>query len=630
MGIMLALLACGVQDDETGKKKPTQDAEVEVTSTRLDLPLKETPFSTSSVDGERIRMEHADSAVELIRGLPGFTIRRTGNGRNGLTSIFTRGTNSNHTLVLADGFQITRDGGQFFEFDLFAPYNLDRVETVRGAASSVYGSDAVGGVINLISRRGRGPATVRVAAEGGTYTTSRGTVELFGGTDDGGYSLAVSRLEQADGPLDHTDYEASTFAGRFDFRLGERTSLKVVARHFSAEQEVPSNGPTEIVPLDVNHTREDDLTLLGAELTHWASDWIELTARLSRLETERLNDDPDESGGGFDFNQHILFDRSAAEGLANFHMGAWGVVTVGAEYEIEENEESNNFAPGLASDEDRYNRAYYAQWHLAFGDFHLIPGVRWEDNENFGGDPNGRVAASYLFRDAGTKLRASWGTGITAPRLDQLFGFGANPDLEPEESVAWDAGVDQWLFNDGLRFSLTYFETRLHDLILFTNPFGPYFNGGDGITRGIEAEAEMSVFDDGVLGASYTFLRTRATDIDEPASAPTLERGEAFIRRPTHSGRVYAGWHVPDGWGLFVDVSVVGGAEDSTFTPFPGAREKNDGYVKTDVSGFLVIVKGLRAWARVDNAFDVHYHEIIGFEAPHASFIAGLEYTLGL
>lgn len=627
MGVILALLLC-VQDEE--KKKPKQEPEVEVTSTRLDLPVKETPFSTSSVDGARIQAEHADSTVELLRGLPGLTIRRTGVGRNGIVSLFTRGTNSNHTLVLADGFQITRDGAQFFEYDLFSPYNLDRIEATRGAASAVYGSDAVGGVINLISRRGQGPATLRVAAEGGTFTTSRGTMELYGGTADGGYSLAVSRLEQADGPLDHSDYDALSFAGRFDFRLSERTSVKVVTRYFSGDQEVPTNGAPEVTPLDANHTREDDMMLLGAEFTHWAADWIELTARLSRLETERLNNDPGDPPGAGDFNQHLLFDRSAAEGLVSFHLGAWGILTLGSEYEIEESEESNNFAPGLSSDEDRYNRAYFAQWSWALGGFRFIPGLRWEDNENFGGDLNGRLAASYLFADAGTKLRAAWGTGITTPRLDQLFGFGGDPKLQPEESVSWDAGVDQWLFNDGLRVSLTYFETRLQDLILFQGFLGPYFNGGDGVTRGLEAEMEMKVFDSGVLGASYTFLRTRATDIDEPASAPTLEKHEEFIRRPTHSGRVYAGWHVPDAYGIFVDVSVLGSAEDSTFTPFPGTREKNDGFIKTDVSAFIVIAKGLRAWARVDNAFDVHYHEILGFDAPHASFLAGLEYALGL
>jgi vitamin B12 transporter len=494
----------------------------------------------------------------------------------------------------------------------------------------VYGSDAVAGVINLISRRGQGPATARLAVEGGTYTTSRLTAELFGGTADAGYSLAVSQLEQADGPLDNSDLRALTFSGRFDFRLSERTSLKVVARALNADQEVPTNGPPEVSPLDANHTREDDLMFLGAELTHWATDWLEVSARMSRLEAERLNNDPADNAVQSDLNIHSLFDRSAVEGLVNIHAGAWGVFTVGAEYDVEENEESNNFSGGLGTDENRFNRAYFAQWNVSVGDFFFVPGVRWEDNERFGGDPNARVAAAYLFRGAGTKVRASWGTGITEPRLDQLFGFGGDPRLQPEQSVTWDAGIDQWLFDDALRFSATYFECRLRDVILFQGFGGPYFNGGDGITRGVETDLEVRFLEHAVFGASYMFLRTRATDVDEPLAAPTLEKHEEFIRRPTHSGRLYAGWHVPESYGLFVDVSVIGSCEDSTFTPFPGAREKNDGFIKTDFSAFWMILPRLRATVHVDNAFDVHYHEVIGFQGPHANFLAGLEYAFGL
>ena len=230
------------------------------------------------------------------------------------------------------------------------------------------------------------------------------------------------------------------------------------------------------------------------------------------------------------------------------------------------------FSSTTLTDEGRSNRAIFAQASFRFWErVFITPGVRLEDNQQFGTDPNARIAAAYLHRKTQTKIRASWGTGITEPRLDQNFGANGNRDLEPEQAVGWDAGVDQWLFEDQVRVSVTYFENRLQDMILFESsfapPFGTYINGGDGITRGIEAEAEARLFKIVTIGASYTYLRTRATDVDAPAdSAPTLIEDEVFLRRPAHSGRAYVGVNVQDTAGLFIDLNYVGRREDSSFT----------------------------------------------------------------
>lgn len=627
MTIVLAFLAC-LQEQEEKKDSPRSPQDIEVTSTRLEVPLKETPTATTVLDAERIGLEHRDTPVELLRGLPGFHITRTGTGRNGLASMFTRGTNSNHTLVMVDGFQITRDGGQFFEYDILTAENLDRVEAMRGAASAVYGSDAVGGALNFITRRGEGPAAVRLSAEGGTFGTSRGLFEVSGGSKEVGYSVSLSRFEQADGTYGNSDFEDFAFAGRLDYRLGERTSMKIIARYVSADVQVFTNGPPKFVPKDPNAKREDDLLLLGGEFTHWALDWLELVFRVSRLETERFSSDPLDPSDSFGPSHSVTnFDRDLVELRANAHLKEWGVLTAGAEYEIEEVQDFNAF--GFNADQERFNRAVYGQWSVKAGDrLTFVPGVRSEDNEAFGTDTNARVGAAYLHRETSTKLRASAGTGILEPSLSQNFGFGGNPDLEPEQSVTWDAGLDQWLLEDKLRVGVTYFETRLRDMILFNFTTFQFFNGGDGVTRGIEAEAEYSFLGHAVAGATYTFLRTRATDVDEPLAAPTLVVHEPFIRRPTHAGRVYAGYHVPDSYGLFATVSVIGGREDASFVAGRPPRERADGFVKTDLSGYLVVADNLRLVGRVDNLFDVAYEEVIGFPGPHASFLIGLEYTL--
>jgi len=213
-----------------------------------------------------------------------------------------------------------------------------------------------------------------------------------------------------------------------------------------------------------------------------------------------------------------------------------------------------------------------------------------------------------------------------------VFGSSGNRNLNPEQSSAWDVGVDQWLLDDKLRFGVTYFENRLRSLIVFDGTNFVFFNGGDGVTRGIEAEGECRFFGHAVGGASFTFLRTRTTHIDPnaPFLAPTLIEHEPFLRRPTYSGRGYLGYNDPQSWGLFFDLIFVGSRQDLTFEFSRPPREKAGAYWRADLAGFLRIVDGLRAVGRIENLFDSPYEEVIGFPANHANFLVGLEYLLKL
>lgn len=636
MSIMIALLLC-LQDPapkpaEKPKQEKTTEQEVEVTSTRLPVPLKQSAAATTVVDQTRIDLEHVESLTDLIRGLPGFYISRTGGARGSVTSLFTRGTESNHTAVLMDGFRATRDGAQFFSYDALAPDNLGRVEAQRGSASAVYGSDAIGGVLNFISRRGEGPATLRMSVEGGTFTTWREKVEVMGGTDQFGYSAAISNFTQRDGHFPNSDFDDISFAARFDAKVGEKTTLKVISRYAATDTEVPTNGPPRFVPLDPNAERHDKFFLMGAEATHWAADWLEVTLRVSRLDQDRFNKDPDDAvPDPFPSTNRTDFSRTSVEALAAAHLGAWGVPLLGAVYDIEELVAFGG--AGLSADVRRINRAAFAQWSLSFAErFFVTPGVRIEDNGVFGTDTNGRIAAAYFHKETQTKLRATWGSGITEPDLDQVFGGAGNRNLEPEQSSGWDAGIDQWFLDDRLRFGLTYFETRLRSLIDFSGTTFTFFNAGNAVTRGVEFESEARVFQHAVVGATFTFLRTRVTKLDPDAAfaGPAIIVGEPLLRRPTYQARAYVGHEVPHSYGVFVDALFVGSRQDSTFDFTRPPREKAEKYVRVDVSGYVYLLGELRAIGRVENVFDSPYEEVFGFPANHANFLVGLELALKL
>lgn len=633
MNLFVAIMLCLQEPAPPEKPRQKADQEVEVTSTRLEVPLKETPVATTVVDRERIESEHVESLTDLIRGLPGFYVSRTGASRGGVVSLFTRGTNSNHTAVLMDGFRATRDGARFFSYDTLSTENLGRVEAQRGAASAVYGSDAIGGVLNFISRRGEGPATLRMSLEGGTFTTWREKAEVFGGTNDYGYSTSLSHFSQRDGRYPNSNYDDTSFAGRFDVKVTDRTTLKVIARYVSAETQVPTNGPPKFVPLDPNALRQDKFMLVGGEATHWATEWLEFTLRASRLDTDTVNKDPDDPNEPFPppAPNRNDFSRTSVELQAAAHLKAWGVPLVGAAYDIEE---LVSFAgAGLVGDVRRNNKAFFAQWSLSFWEsLFLTPGVRIEDNGTFGTDANARIAGAYLVKGTQTKLRATWGSGITEPSLDQVFGASGNRNLNPEQSSAWDVGIDQWLLDDRLRFGLTYFENRLRSLLVFDGTTFTFFNGGNGITRGLEFEGELNFLDHAVAGASFTFLRTRVTHVDPnaPFEAPTLVEHEPFLRRPTYSARGYLGYLDPKSFGVFLDVVFMGSRWDSTFQGFPFVRERAEAYVRADLSGFVTLIGELKAVGRLENLFDSPYEEVIGFPANHANFLVGLEFALKL
>jgi vitamin B12 transporter len=640
MSLFVAMLLCLQETPQAEKQKQAPkaekqktDQEVEITSTRLEVPLKETPVATTVIDQERIDLEHVESVTELLRGLPGFYISRTGASRGSVTSLFARGTNSNHTLVLVDGFRATRDGARFFGYDTLTPDNLGRVEAQRGAASAAYGSDAIGGVLNFISRRGEGEPTLKMSIEGGTFTTWRESTEVQGGTESVGYSAALSHFSQRDGRYPNSDFNDLSFAGRVDMKVSDRTSLKLISRYVRAETQVPTNGPPRLVPLDPNASRQDKFLLLGGEATHWLTDWLETTLRLSRLDSNQFNKDPDDASEPFSPppTSRDDFSRTSVELQAAAHLKQWGIPMVGMEYDTEELVSFGN--GGLSADVRRHNKALFAQWSLSFWErLFVTPGVRVENNGTFGTDTNARVAAAYLHKETQTKIRATWGSGITEPSLDQVFGSSGNRNLNPEQSSAWDVGVDQWLLDDHLRFGVTYFETRLRSLIEFDGTTFVFFNGGDGITRGIEAEAECRFLDHAVVGSSFTYLRTRTTHIDPnaPFEGSTAIEHEPFLRRPTYSGRAYLGYNDPQSFGLFLDLILVGSRQDSTFQGFPSVREKAKEYVRVDLSGFVRLVGDLRAIGRIENLFDSPYEEVIGFPANHGNFLVGLEYVLKL
>ncbi len=630
------------------KAKPGPEmGEVVVTATASERGTKTTGSAISTVTADEIGKQNSNELMEPLRGVPGLHVVRTGS-RGGITSVFTRGTNSNHTLFLLDGFEVSRDGGQFFELDSLSTDGTAGIEVLRGPQSGLYGSDAVAGVINFRVRRGAGPPRALTSLELGSFATNREKFDVQGGNETFGYSLVGSRLEQSDGQLNHTDFEVDSVLGRFDYDFSKDTRMKVIVHAREDNFQLTSSGsagPRFQLLQEPDAHAEKDTELFGVDFEHSWTEWWDMEVMLERYALNRDNFDvPSPNNPAGSFQRLSEFTKGLVHFMNRFYPSKWDTVAVGAEWELEESEEISNFATS-GVEVSRGNQALYMQHEINLWDtVYLTPNVRWDDNSAFGPAWTYRVAGAVWIRQTGTKPRASIGTAVVEPSLSNVFDtrFG-NSGLQPERNEGWDAGVDQWLLGDRLRLSATYFHNRLDDLIaLNTISLVPlvrrFDNVGRAGTEGGETEAHWEVKrglfrDDDVLStnASWTWTQTEVIDTNTPGN-PSFKLGGSLLRRPTNVANLNIDYAILNCLDVNLDLDYFGSHKDRSFTTNLNRppREVVSGNLRVDLAAQWNVpwVKGLRVVGRCENLLDKFYEEALGFPAPGINFLGGLEYEI--
>jgi vitamin B12 transporter len=606
--LWIALLLFGqgeiVQSQEQEDPEPPQEPIV-ITATRTERSLGRLPFALELVDRSEIHAQGMDTVTEILRGLPGLHL--THNGTRGYNiGIFSRGTDSSHTLVLVDGFKVNQDGDNFQEYELLSPHSLGRIEFLRGPSSGVYGSGAIGGVIHMETLKGQGEPRVLTSLQVGSFATNRETILLTGEDRDLAYTISADRLEQSDGEFDHSDVDILGFSARLDFTFGSQADLKIISRHTHSTRDIYSNdaGPL-IQPLDPNASAEEDLTLLGLEATLFPGDDVMVIVRASLYELDRLSRDEADSYDAWSSVFDTFYDRVTFEAEIVHQISKSVRLSAGAEHS--EEDFVAEFPPFGSTPGDRKNTGVFGQIELDQEPFLATLTARIDDNDFFDHEETVRVAVAYLL-DGETKVRASWGTALTTPAFLDLFGMFGNPDLLPEGSEGMDVGVDRTFLRGTLRLSLTGFYNSIKNLI---QGFPPV-NVGRARTRGIEVAGEYRpTKSPWTVRAGYTYLRAT----DEVAD-------QDLIRRPRHSGRIGVGYDA-DGVEGWIDVVFVGSRDDTNFDTF--LREKVDGFFKVDASGRWRLSEDVHLTARVENVLDEEYEEVRGFPGAGLNALIGIE-----
>lgn len=593
---------------------------VVVSATRIPTPQSQVASSITVITADDIAAKDLQTLPDVLQDVPGLNVVQTG-GPGGQTSVFMRGTNSNHVKVLVDGIDVgdPSSSNDTFDFGQFLTPDIAKIEVLRGPQSGLYGSDAIGGVIDIITKSGEGPAQFTAGVEGGSFDTFNQMGGVSG--SEGGFhyraniehfyagATPVTPLELlAPGEARNDDrYDNVTASTKLGYDATDNFDLGFVGRYTNAQLHFTGDDFTTGYP-DATRSESGVLEYFTRTTAHLVlfNGFLEQTLGFAYSSTSSTDASPD------DPTSYFAGDRIKVDWQGNLRFSDNEIVILGAEHEREEIRVP--FSAGMS-----INSGYGELQSTLTDNFFNTISLRYDDNDRFGSKVTYRVAPTYLIAATGTKLKASVGTGFKAPTLSELFqnfpsfGFFANPNLKPETSVGYDAGFEQSLFADKVQFGATYYRNDIKNLIDFNATFTSNANIGKAETDGVEAFVAYQPIENLNLRADYTY-----TEANDEIAHLELER------RPKNKLSVDARWHATDALSFDVDVLYVGSWTDTDREGFV-QNVRWPGYTTADVAVNYDVNDMFTVYGRVSNLADENYQDPRGFLQPGRGFYAGIK-----
>ena len=608
---------------------------VVVTATRVETPMEEIASSVTVISSKEIERKQKTTVLEVLKGLPGLDVVQNG-GVGGATSIFLRGANSEHTLVMIDGVEVNDpiSPGRSYDFAHLTVDNIERIEVIRGPQSTLYGSDAIGGVVNIITKKGEGKPKFFLSTEGGSFTTFREATGISGGNKWVNYSFALSRFDtegistasKKDGNYERDGYENTSLSAKLGFKPMDNLGIDFILRYMDAKTELDNFAG--VGGDDPNYVQKSNQFLFKTQvgLSLFDQVWsqklgLALNDHNRDIKNKKDSQHPfDYEKGRYD-GQLLKFDWQH-----HLQLHKTNALMFGLEYEREEGKSKyyweSLWGPGqsIFPKKTANIKGYYIQDEIKLWDrLFATLGIRIDDHSRFGSETTYRVAPAYLIKETDTKIKGTFGTGFKAPTLYQLFapatlwGPIGNKDLKPEKSKGWDFGVEQNFFKNRVTLGATYFRNDFKDLIQFDWGQG-YINIAKAKTEGVELFASAKPIDDLTLRINYTY-----TDTEDKTT------GEALIRRPKNKIGFDINYHFLNNGNVNLGVIYVGKRDDLDFSISPSRRVKLDQYTLVNLAVSYDITKNFQLFGRVENLLDKEYEEVKGFGTPGLSFFGGMK-----
>jgi len=577
-----------------------------LTATRTPAALTTTGTavdSLSAADLARMQLNNLSSALVGIPGAPSSASGAPG----GVTSLFLRGANSNQTLFLVDGIRFN-DPNTDYQATLGGVClgACDNLEVVHGPQSTLYGGEAVGGVVSIRGQRGTGPVHSSLAVEGGSFGTIQGAASTQAGDEQGGYTFSISG-GHTDNERVNNKFDSTTYEFRLDRKLSGKVAVGATWRGFVGRYGSPgarigygANDPD-------NEERENNqLATVFAELTSSP----ELSSKVVMGGQDRRYVSFDGTSSTIVKNRRAVLDWQSTYTANEQHKITGGVTA--------ELNTTRNTGFGNINERQKLFALFVQDEWTPVEHVYLTAGLRSDDHDTFGRATTGRATAAWLSADSRWKLRTSYGTAFRSPSFLDLYGqnpyYVGNPNLKPEKARGWDAGVDYFLADKKGVLSATWFDTRISELITFDFASfpGTVKNVGRARTKGAEVAGKFALPGAVDVRLAYTYLE-----------ADDLTGGARLLRRPRHSGSLDL-WH-DFGGGFSAGTGLVFVSDRMDVNAATFATIRGEDYTVVRVYGAWQATARVTIRARIENLLDEKYEQVHGYPMLGLGVFAGVE-----
>ncbi|MGH9364122.1 MAG: TonB-dependent receptor plug domain-containing protein [Thermoanaerobaculia bacterium] len=582
LALLLAAAAAGAQ------QTPPVSENVVVTATAFPEEQKTLGTATTVITREQIEKSGRVTVAELLRSVPALDVVQSGS-EGSVTSIFLRGTNSTQTLILVDGARVNSPYFPGYDFSGLTAENVERIEIVRGPFSALYGSEAIGGVVQIFTRPAQAGLSGGATAEGGN--AGQASASAFVTAGSGPFAAAASyRYGQVNGDRPNSSWRENNGSARLDWQPSESGRLAIEGSILSGK--VGNPGPVGAENPSARGIFREERLALPANFA--LSPTNRLSGFVAAVWSKPEYDDP-QSGYSSRTNARTLQTQVADTATFGAHtvtaIAMWNRSTV-----------TNTDTFGTALDgQSTTIWGIGLQDAVTLGAFSVALGLRYDGNSQFGGSVSPRVSLAWLSSGERFKVRAAAGSGFRAPTVGELYyPFFGNPDLKPERSVSWEAGAEAYVGRGG-RVEATYFWNDLKDLIVYDFAQSRNENVGQARTQGVEVGWRQQIATPFAVAASYSYVNA----VDRTDGTPLL-------RRPRHRACLTVVWQPVPALSIEARSLYVGARPDAD--PVTSARVSDPAYFRLDLFASWSLGR-VAPYVRINNALDAGYDEAAGYPA---------------
>jgi vitamin B12 transporter len=613
--------------------------EIVVTASRIATPIKEIATSVTVITKQELEQTKKTYVIEALQEVLGLSILQSGPVGSS-ASVMLRGANSEHTLVMIDGVEINDPitPARTYDFSHLTVEGIERVEILRGPQSPLYGSDAMAGVINIITQKGQGKPRLHLSSLGGSYGTFSGTAGLTGSMEKLHYSFWASSLKSQgfsaandtlEGNSEADGYKNFSLSARAGYKVSDTIDLDLSARFIDTKSDIDNYGSA--FGDDPNNIQTyDSLFIKGHMRTLFLKNRWEQKLTLSYVNSKRETDNPLDEQHPYDADRSNYKSRLyKLDWQNNLFLHKTNTLTFGAEFQQEQGEStyhsesvwgpSTSFFPLKKA----HNTGIYIQDQTRLaGVFFITAGIRLDSHSQSGYSTTYRIAPAFFIQQTSTKLKATYGTGFKSPSLYQLYAPGniwgpiGNENLKPEETTSWDLGIEQALWDGKVHLGGTYFSSRFENLTEYDYTQG-YINIAKASSKGVEFLLEVHPTKNISFSASYSHIQTQDKN-----------SGEALLRRPRDKFAANLNFRFTAKGRFVLSLIHLGARDDQEWIDWISTRVQMDPFTLLNAATSWDILPGIQVYFRMDNILDQQYELIKGYGTPGFSMYGGFKIQL--